>query len=245
MPHANSITSRPRLTSPSASPVTLPCSSVSRRAMSCWCLSTSWRNANRILVRRASDTERHVCDAFQALSMASSTTLGVANATCAWTSPVAGLNTSPCRSACLPYALPSIQCVIVFAMWPEGLSRAGIASRVFCGRAGRRPARSDRIGASPLAGPGRGDRLGASRLAGPGWGDRGGASPLAGAGRREARSGAPDEWRAASRGSPVSSCARSSRPCPRQVAVADPPNRRYLFEGRFSPVLARPSHFFV
>src|SRR3954470_21797767 len=86
MPHANSMTSRPRLTSPSASPVTLPCSSVSSRAMSCWCLSTSWRNANRILVRLAIETERQVCDARQADSTASSTTDGVANATLDWTS---------------------------------------------------------------------------------------------------------------------------------------------------------------
>ena len=42
-------------------------------------------------------------------STASSTTAGDANATLAWTSPVAGLNTSPCRSAARSYALPSIQ----------------------------------------------------------------------------------------------------------------------------------------
>src|SRR3954463_8230826 len=95
MPHANSMTSRPRLTSPSASPVTLPCSRVRIRAMSCWYLSTSWRYANRILVRRASDTERQVSKARVADATASSTTLGEASATWAWTSPVAGLYTSP------------------------------------------------------------------------------------------------------------------------------------------------------
>ena len=66
MPHANSITSRPRWTSPIASAVTLPCSSVSSFAMSAWCLSTSWRNANRIFVRLAIDAWRQLCAACHA-----------------------------------------------------------------------------------------------------------------------------------------------------------------------------------
>src|ERR1051325_3541185 len=79
MPHANSITSRPRLTSPSASAVTLPCSSVSSLAMSALCLSTSSRNANKIFVRFAIDVLRQVWAARAADSTASSTTDGLAN----------------------------------------------------------------------------------------------------------------------------------------------------------------------
>ncbi len=98
MPHANSITSRPRCTSPFASAVTLPCSSVSSFAISVACFATSSRNANSTFVRFAIDAWRHVCEAFHADSTTSSTTVGDANATFACTSPVAGLNTSPVRS---------------------------------------------------------------------------------------------------------------------------------------------------
>src|SRR5258706_350768 len=54
--------------------------------------------------------------ALAAESTASSTIDGVANATLAWTSPVAGLKTSPDRSDARSYALPSIQWVIIFVV---------------------------------------------------------------------------------------------------------------------------------
>ena len=52
MPHANSTTSMPRMTSPLASSTILPCSAAMIRASSSVCCSTSSRNANMIRARR-------------------------------------------------------------------------------------------------------------------------------------------------------------------------------------------------
>ena len=90
MPHANSMTSRPRWTSPSASDGTLPCSRVRWAAISSLLRSTSSRNANMIRPRCASEVRRQAGSAALAAATASSTTAGDANATRAWTLPVAG-----------------------------------------------------------------------------------------------------------------------------------------------------------
>ena len=58
MPQANSTTSSPRATSPSASDTTLPCSAVIRVARSRACLAISSRNRNITSARRTSDVSR-------------------------------------------------------------------------------------------------------------------------------------------------------------------------------------------
>jgi hypothetical protein len=97
IPQANSTTSWPRLTSPSASDSTLPCSAVMIAASSALRAFSSSRNANRIWVRLASDVSRHFGNAANAAATISSTSASLAIASWADTSPVAGLVTSPNR----------------------------------------------------------------------------------------------------------------------------------------------------
>ncbi len=106
------MTSSPRLTEPVASESTLPCSRVMKVAISFLLRSTRSRNANRILVRAASEVSRQPADALVAAATAASTTGGSANATSAVCSPLAGSKTGPFRSAPPAQGLPSIQCVI-------------------------------------------------------------------------------------------------------------------------------------
>ena len=91
MPHAYSITSSPRATSPIASESTLPCSAVRMRAMS----SRRWWNVSRIAKRSSerfeSDTERQPGNAARAAWTALSTSSTVAKSTAPVCSPVAGL----------------------------------------------------------------------------------------------------------------------------------------------------------
>ena len=94
IPQANSTTSWPRLTSPSASESTLPCSAVMIAANSGLRAFSSSRNANRIWVRRASEVSRHPGNASTAAWTTSLTSFSLASASCADTSPVAGLVTS-------------------------------------------------------------------------------------------------------------------------------------------------------
>jgi len=63
MPQANSTTSWPRLTSPSASESTLPCSEVMIAASSSLRALSSSRKANRIWVRLAREVPRHLGNA--------------------------------------------------------------------------------------------------------------------------------------------------------------------------------------
>ena len=91
MPHANSTTSRPRCTSPSASESTLPCSSVMSSARRSACALTSSRNANMIFVRALTDVCDQPGNASQAASIACSTSAVSARRTSAATWPVAGL----------------------------------------------------------------------------------------------------------------------------------------------------------
>jgi len=120
MPQANSMTSRPRATSPAASEATLPCSAVisSASALVFWRMSS--RKANRTVARRVSDTRRQVANASLAALTARSTSAGVAKSTWPLTCPVAGSYTSPWRSASPSQGLPAIQWVMcpVTWLWP-------------------------------------------------------------------------------------------------------------------------------
>ena len=80
MPQANSTTSWPRLTSPSASESTLPCSAVMIAASSSLRAFSSSRNANRTWVRLASDVSRHLGNAASAAETTSSTSASLASA---------------------------------------------------------------------------------------------------------------------------------------------------------------------
>ena len=102
MPHANSTTSSPRVTSPSASDRTLPCSAVISAATSSLRALSSSRNANSACARRVSEELRHSANASLAAATASSTTAAVAKSTWPVRSPVAGSNTSPWRNATPP-----------------------------------------------------------------------------------------------------------------------------------------------
>src|SRR5690606_16375830 len=109
MPHANSTTSCPRCTSPSASECTLPCSAVMIAASSSLRELSSSRKAKSTSVRFARDASRHAGNAARAEAMTAETSSALARGTSPVTWPVAGFVTgaerpSPSRAA------PSIQC---------------------------------------------------------------------------------------------------------------------------------------
>ena len=112
MPQANSTTSWPRDTSPSASESTLPCSLVMIAASSSFRALRSSRNANTIWVRLARLVSRHSREACSADSMIARASASVANETRPVTRPVAGLVTSPNRSLFPAYVAPARQCPI-------------------------------------------------------------------------------------------------------------------------------------
>ena len=91
MPQANSTTSRPRCTSPSASESTLPCSSVITSASRPAFALSSSRKANMILVRALTEVCDQPGNASHAASIAPSTSAVSARSTSAATWPVAGL----------------------------------------------------------------------------------------------------------------------------------------------------------
>ncbi len=97
MPHANSTTSRPRCTSPSASESTLPCSSVIASASRCALALTSSRKANITLVRALTLVSDQPGKASHAASIAASTSACSASSTSAAAWPVAGLKTGAVR----------------------------------------------------------------------------------------------------------------------------------------------------
>ncbi len=97
MPQANSTTSRPRWMSPLASAKVLPCSEESNRARSSYSPWISSKNLNMTRARRCGLVAAQAGNAASALAMAFSTSDLSASATLACTSPVLGLNTSPCR----------------------------------------------------------------------------------------------------------------------------------------------------
>ena len=95
MPVANSMTSMPRVTSPSASASVLPCSCVMIFARSFRCASMSSRNFIRIRARRSGGYARQKGSAAAAAATAASTSAALPSGTWRITSPVAGLVTSP------------------------------------------------------------------------------------------------------------------------------------------------------
>src|ERR1700712_2597017 len=113
MPHANSTTSSPRCTSPSASESTLPCSSVITEAISVARALTISRKANSTFVRLLIEVCDQSGNASRAAAMAASTSLTSASSTSACCSPVAGLKTGAVRSEVPVVALPAIQCSMV------------------------------------------------------------------------------------------------------------------------------------
>ena len=112
MPHANSTTSSPRVTSPRASESTLPCSAVMIAASSSLRALSSSRNANSTWVRVVSEDCRHCWKAPDAAATAASTSAEDARSTWPLTAPVAGLKTSPVRALLPAQLVPLIQWVI-------------------------------------------------------------------------------------------------------------------------------------
>jgi len=90
MPQANSTTSRPRVTSPSASESTLPCSAVIAAATSSLRASSSSRKRNSTRERTDSEVRPHASAAEAALATAWSTVATSAKSTFPVTWPVAG-----------------------------------------------------------------------------------------------------------------------------------------------------------
>ena len=91
MPQQNSITSSPRATSPSASEVTFPCSSVSSRARSPRWAWKSSRIRKKSSARRDSESARQSGSAFRAAATARSISSADAKATVPVCTPRAGL----------------------------------------------------------------------------------------------------------------------------------------------------------
>ena len=79
MPHANSTTSRPRVTSPRASESTLPCSEVMSAASSSACFSMRLRNSNITRARARGGVAAHSGNAFDAAFTAASTSAASAH----------------------------------------------------------------------------------------------------------------------------------------------------------------------
>src|SRR4029077_4803003 len=109
MPQANSTTSRPRWMSPLESAKVLPCSDESSRARSSYSPWISSKNLNMTRARRCGLVAAQAGNAASALAIAFSTLDLLASATLACTSPVLGLNTSPCRPEAPLTSLPPMK----------------------------------------------------------------------------------------------------------------------------------------
>ena len=94
IPHANSTTSMPRVTSPCASEKTLPCSLVMILASASRCSFSRFRYRKRIRARRTGGMSAQAGKAAAALATAAETSSVVAATTRRMTAPVAGLKTS-------------------------------------------------------------------------------------------------------------------------------------------------------
>jgi hypothetical protein len=90
IPHANSTTSMPRLTSPAASAASLPFSRVTRSLNSSKCSSRSALKENRTLARSTTGVAAQEENASWAFFTARSTSSFVERGVCATISPVAG-----------------------------------------------------------------------------------------------------------------------------------------------------------
>ena len=128
MPQQNSITSSPRVTSPSASESTLPCSAVSSRATSSRRAATSSRIRKNSSARFASETARQAGKAAFAAWTARSTSSTVAKSTAPVCRPVAGLYTAPVRPDWPLTMWPPIQWLI--RLTPARSATGGVASSV-------------------------------------------------------------------------------------------------------------------
>ena len=128
MPQQYSITSSPRVTSPSASESTLPCSAVRSFAASSRRAATSSRMRKKISARRPSETARHAGNASFAAWTALSTSSTVAKSTSPLWRPVAGLKTTPLRPDSPATVRPPIQWLILVT--PVPASTGGVASSV-------------------------------------------------------------------------------------------------------------------
>ena len=109
MPQANSMFSRPRATSPSASERTLPCSAVSSEAICLRLASTSSRIRNMISARRDNEVARQAGNAACADATAASTSSTEASPTSPVCSPMAGSYTGAVRPDVDSTTRPSIQ----------------------------------------------------------------------------------------------------------------------------------------
>ena len=94
IPHAASVDSIPRRTSPRASSSVLPMSSVTRRAISSWCSQSASRSAMTARARFCGATARQAGCASRAARAAASTSAAPESGTRAVSSPVAGLRSS-------------------------------------------------------------------------------------------------------------------------------------------------------
>ena len=110
MPHANSTTSSPRMTSPRASDSTLPCSSVISRASSSRCVSMSDLKRNSTRARCRGGVAAHAGSARRAEAIAADVSAALARASCARTWPVAGSYTLPYRADPSAATRPSMKC---------------------------------------------------------------------------------------------------------------------------------------
>jgi len=127
MPQANSTTSVPRITSPSASESTLPCSIVIALASSLVFFSRRSLNLKSTRARRSGGVAAQAGKAAAAAATAASTSDGLASGTWALTSPVAGLNTSLARPEVPATRRPAIQWARVVGMGDLGGGEAGAA----------------------------------------------------------------------------------------------------------------------
>lgn len=112
MLQANSMTSRPRCTSPNASSTVLPCSEVNTSAISRRRDATSSRKANMMFCLWVRDEYLQVSKASRAAATTVSTSETEAKATSPVCSPVAGLNTGPLRPEDPDVKDPATQCRI-------------------------------------------------------------------------------------------------------------------------------------
>jgi hypothetical protein len=112
-PHAYSMFSMPRCTSPAESERTLPCSAVSKAAMSSFLWTTRSRNLYMIAVRLAIDVAAQSSNASAAAPTARSTSSTLASPTNAVTSPVAGLWTGLTRPDVEVTSSPAITWLMV------------------------------------------------------------------------------------------------------------------------------------
>src|SRR6476661_4056430 len=142
MPQANSATSRPRVTSPTASDSTLPCSAVMRAPISSLRALSSSRKAKSTWARLASDASAHDSQAAAADFTASSTRDAEARSSTPVCSPVAGLKTGEVRSAVPDHGRPPMRWVMRVGV----LMGVSFSDRLVQGYAGCRASGGDERG---------------------------------------------------------------------------------------------------